>query len=238
MIKVFKKLFLVLFILTLLFFLYGFLGENFSQNLNSKLLGLSIILLTLTIGGWFKLSFFNSKIAKPKLKAKISEAISQPKEYNLAEFMSFEVAKAVWESKNNSTNLLYHLLCDNPKLNFIFSRAVLNLKEIKKILKAHLKINEPRPRSVDVKPLQEVIIESLKIAQKKGHSRIEIGDMITALAKHDSVFKKILIAANLRARDIENLTWWQEDLEEKARERKKFWEWKNLIKRGSLAKEW
>ncbi len=236
LIKVFKKLFLVLFILTLPFFLYGFLGGNFSQNLNSKLLGLSIILLTLTIGGWFKLSFFNSKIAKPKLKAKISEAISRPKEYNLAEFMSFEVAKAVWKSKNNLTSLFYNLLCDNPELDFIFSRAILSLKEIKKNLKQHLK---KIPTQTKLQPeFQAVILESLKIAQKKNHSRIEMGDMITALAKHESVFKKILIEANLKARDIENLTWWQEDLKEEAGERKKFWEWKNLIKKGFLAKEW
>lgn len=236
LIKVFKKLFLVLFILTLLFFLYGFLGGNFSQNLNSKLLGLSTILLTLTIGGWFKLSFFNSKIAKPKLKAKISEAISRPKEYNLAEFMSFEVAKAVWESKNNLTGLFYKLLCDNPELDFIFSRAILSLKKIKKNLKQHLK---KTPTQTKLQPeFQATILESLKIAQKKEHQRVEVGDMITALAKHDSVFKKILIAANLKARDIENLTWWQEDLAEEARERKKFWEWKNLIKKGSLSKEW
>ena len=235
-VELLKKLFLFLFIVSFLLFLYGFLGENFSQNLNSKLLSLSIILLTLTIGIWFKLFFFNSKIAQPELKAKISEAISQPQKYNLAEFMSFEVAKAVWESKNNLTSLFYNLLCDNPELNFIFSRVILSLKEIKKNLKQHLK---KIPTQTKLQPaFQATILESLKIAQKKKHLRVGVGDMITALAKHDPVFKKILIEANLKARDIENLTWWQEDLEEEVRERKKFWEWKNLIKKGSLAKEW
>jgi len=250
-----KRLFLVLFIFTLLSFLYGFLGENFSQNLNSKLLGLSIILLTLTIGIWFKLFFFNSKIAQPKLKAKISEAISRPQEFNLAEFMSFEVAKAIWKSKvgdekfspsstfasaevrlNNLTRLFYNLLCDNPELNFIFSRAILSFKKIKKNLKQHLK---KIPAQTKLQPaFQATILESLKIAQKKKHQRVEKGDMIAALAKHDSFFKKILIDNNLKAGDIENLTWWLELLEERIEERKKFWEWKNLIKRGSLAKEW
>jgi len=254
-VELLKKLFLFLFIVSFLLFLYGFLGENFSQNLNSKLLSLSIILLTLTIGIWFKLFFFNSKIAQSELKAKISEAISRPQEFNLAEFMSFEVAKAVWKSKvgdekfsssstfasaevrlNNLTRLFYNLLCDNSELNFIFSRAILSLKEIKKNLKQHLK---KIPTQTKLQPaFQATILESLKIAQKKKHLRVGVGDMITALAKHDPVFKKILIEANLKARDIENLTWWQEDLEEEVRERKKFWEWKNLIKKGSLAKEW
>jgi len=251
-----KKLFLILFILTFLFFLYGFLGENFSQNFNSKLLGLSIILLVLTAGLWSKILFFNSKIAKPKLKIKITEAISKPEEYNLAEFMSFEVAKAVWKSKNNSTSLFYHLLSDNPELNFIFSRVILSFKEVKKILKQYLAKIPPKAETELQPELQTAILDSLKIASKKGHlrpsstkwgeagdeaklqRRVEVGDMIGALAKNDLIFKKILIDNNLKAGDIENLTWWLELLEERIEERKRFWEWKNLVKRGSLAKSW
>jgi len=233
-----KKLFLILFILTFLFFIYGFLGENFSQNLNSKLLGLSIILLILTIGLWSKILFFNSKLAKPKLKIKIAEAISKPEEHNLAEFMSFEVAKAVWKSKNNSTGLFYHLLSDNPELNFIFSRVTLSFKEVKKILKQYL-AKIPTKAEAELQPeLQTAILDSLKIAFKKGHQRVEVGDMMGALAKNDLIFKKILIDNNLKAGDIENLTWWLELLEERIAGQKKFWEWKNLVKRGSLAKTW
>jgi len=233
-----KKLFLILFILTFLFFIYGFLGENFSQNLNSKLLGLLIILLILTIGLWSKILFFNSKLAKPKLKIKIAEAISKPEEHNLAEFMSFEVAKAVWKSKNNSTGLFYHLLSDNPELNFIFSRVTLSFKEVKKILKQYL-AKIPTKAEAELQPeLQTAILDSLKIAFKKGHQRVEVGDMMGALAKNDLIFKKILIDNNLKAGDIENLTWWLELLEERIAGQKKFWEWKNLVKRGSLAKTW
>jgi len=233
-----KKLFLILFILTFSFFLYGFLGENFSQNFNSKLLGLSIIILFLTAGLWSKILFFNSKLAKPKLKIKIAEAISKPEEHNLAEFMSFEVAKAVWKSKNNSTGLFYHLLSDNPELNFIFSRVTLSFKEVKKILKQYL-AKIPTKAEAELQPeLQTAILDSLKIAFKKGHQRVEVGDMMGALAKNDLIFKKILIDNNLKAGDIENLTWWLESLEERIAGQKKFWEWKNLIKRGSLAKAW
>jgi len=78
----------------------------------------------------------------------------------------------------------------------------------------------------------------LKVAVKKGHKRIEVGDLLTALAKYDPVFKKILVAANLKVWDIENLTWWLEYLQERIKERKRFWEWKNLIKKGSMAKQW
>ena len=241
--KLLKKLFLVLFILFFLFFLYGFLAGNFPQDFNSKLLGLSITLLTLTVCFQLKLLFFDLKIKKPKLKITIAEAIANPNKHNLAEFLSYETASAVWKSTRstkNSTRLFYNLIKDNPDLNFIFSRAILSLDKIKKELKNYLKKNQS-VRSVGVKPqhsFQEIILEALKIAQKKKRERVEVGDMLTVLAEYDSVFKKILIDAELKAKDIENLTWWQENLKEKNRERKRFWEWKNLIKMGSIAKEW
>ncbi len=255
--KFFKILFLILFIFTFLFFLYGFLGGNFSQNLNSKLLGLSIILLIFTIGLWFKLLFFNSKLKKPRLRLSgfggqtelLEDAMLSPEKYNLAEFLSFEVAKAVWKSiqfakskdisEINSSILFYFLLVDNPKLDFIFSRAALNLNKTKKMLKAYFKTLKTEGfEEVFPASFQGSIVESLRVAQEKGHPRIEIGDMIAALANYDLIFKKMLIDAKLRKRDIENLTWWLESREEKITERKKFWEWKNLIKMGGLAKQW
>jgi len=234
--RVLKKLFLILFIFTFFAFLFGFLTESFSQNLNSNLFSLSIIFLVFGLGCWIKETFLNSKLKKPKLKIKLGEALLEPEKYNLAEFLSFEVAKAIWKSKNNSTWLFYNLLAENPHLNFIFSRALLSLKEIKKVLKDY-----SPPTTVPAfgwAPLEAVIFESLKTAQKKGNLRVEVEDMMGALAKHDLIFKKILINSNLKVEDIENLTWWLEDLEEKIAESKKFWEWKNLIKRGTLAKEW
>ena len=227
LVKIFKNLFFILFVISFLLFLYGFFGETFSQSFLSNLLGLSIVFLTLTIGGWWKVTFFSLKLKKPKIKEKTE---------NLAEFLSFEVAKAINKSKKNSTPILYNLLSDNPKLNFVFSRVLLNPKEIKKVLKDYL--GKVRPRTSPPKDFQELISEALKIAQKKGHLRIEEGDMLAALAKHDLIFKKILVDSNLKVSDIENLTWWLETLEERAKERKKFWLWKNLIKRGSLAKAW
>jgi len=236
--RVLKKLFLILFIFTFFAFLFGFLTESFSQNLNSNLFSLSIIFLVFGLGCWIKETFLNSKLKKPKLKIKLGEALLEPEKYNLAEFLSFEVAKAIWKSKNNSTWLFYNLLAENPHLNFIFSRALLSLKEIKKVLKDYLG-KVPAKTEAEFQPeFEAAIFESLKTAQKKGNLRVEVEDMMGALAKHDLIFKKILINSNLKVEDIENLTWWLEDLEEKIAESKKFWEWKNLIKRGTLAKEW
>ena len=259
--KVLKKLFLALFILIFLVFLYGFAPENFSRETNRILLGLSIIFLVSFISSWLKGSFFNLKLKKPRLRQgfglrldevglrpdevggqaiSINEAILDPESYNLAEFLSFEVAKATSKSirsarslEVSSTHLFYFLLKDNPKLNFIFSRLLLDLKEVKKTLKKETEKTETRSKN-----FQETILQALKIAQKKNHSRVEIGDALSALAEKDPIFKKILVANNLKSEDIENLTWWLENIEEKIKKRKRFWEYENLAKRGTLAKEW
>ncbi|OIP76358.1 MAG: hypothetical protein AUK06_00205 [Parcubacteria group bacterium CG2_30_36_18] len=226
-----KKLFLILFIIIFGLFLYFLIFEEFTS---SKLKGVALIFLVFTLISWLVESFFNSKLKKPRLKVKIEEALDRAGEFNLAEFLSFEVAKAVSKSKNNSTILFYYLISDNPELNFIFSRALLDSKTLKEAVYPFL----TKSTAGEIEFLQEVILESLKIAQKKEHQRVKIGDMIGALAKYDPIFKKILIDSNLKVEDIENLTWWLENLEKRINARQKFWEWENLFKNGSLAKEW
>ena len=239
-----KKVFFVFFLLFTLLFLYGFLTESFSQTSNSVLLGLTIIFLTIFCGLRIQIAFFNQKLKNPET-AETAE--------NLAEFLSFEAARAVFKSiksakvkklpEVNSSLLFYFILADNPKLNFVFSRLLLRLKEVKKkvyeVQPRKIKSLENRSREIGYsKDFQDSIVESLKIAQKKGNLRIEVGDVLTALAKHNAVFKKILIDSKLKVQDIENLTWWLESLEKRIAERKKWWEYQNLMKKGTLAKEW
>ena len=239
--KVLKKIFSVLFIFSFLaFFFYGFLLERLSQESARFLLGFSIISLVLFLSCWLKQSFFDLKLKKPEIKTKLSKVIENPEQYNLANFLNFEVAEAVHKSKGlSSTHILYFLLTGNPNLNFIFSRTLLSLKETKKILKEFLEpIAFSAGKEKASKNFQEAILESLRIAQKKNHLRIETGDMITALAKCDPPFKRVLVEFKLKVEDIENLTWWLENLEEKIEQRKRFWKYENLAKKGTLAKEW
>jgi len=184
--------------------------------------------------------FFNSKLKKPALEAEIKEAILRPQDFNTAEFLSFKVAKAVFKSLRfarskkvevNSTVLFYFLLRDNPELNFFFSRLLLDFKRVKKMLKEKMK-RKPE------KGFQEIIMDSLKIAQKRGHRVVREGDLLTLLSKEDPVFRKILIEARLSVQDIENLVWWQETLKEKIEKEKRFWEMENLVKRTPIGRDW
>ncbi len=197
-----QKLFFALFVIVSLLFFYGFLTESFPEKSNSFLLGLTMISLTLAVGLRFKIAFFNQKLKNPPLSASD----------NLAEFLDFEAARAVRRGK-----------LEEVKLNFVFSRVLLDFQEIKKI-------------KIDFQP--EIILAAKNVAQKKKKEKIGLGDLLVALFQGEPAFKKILVSNNLRVEDIENLTWWLESLEKTISERKKWWQYHNLMKKGTLAKEW
>ena len=234
----FRKLSLALFFLFLLIFLFRSFQERF--------LALSLITLSSAITFWILEAFFNFKLKNPKL-------LNYDAGMNSAEFLSFEAAKICWEAVKYSQKrklpeipseaLLYFALKDGKDVNFIFTRALLYLKGIKNDLKTYLSNlkGDPSLRSGKEIPsadFQKAILSALQIAEERGSQRIEIGDLISALSEIDATFKKYLIAVNLKSQDIKNLSWWLEDLKNRIEERKKFWLWKNLIKQGSMAKNW
>jgi ATP-dependent Clp protease ATP-binding subunit ClpC len=221
LIKIFKKIFQILFLI--LFFIWIF-------NKNEKILGFFLVSFSLFITCLVKDSFFETKLKKTKPKIEIKKALENPEIYNFAEFFSFETLKAILKSKENSNSLFYHLLIFAPNLDFIFLRALLAKNEILKTLKENLK--------GETTEFKEIILDSLEIAKEKGKEVVEAGDLLVALAKYNSIFKQILMNANLKLEDIENLVSWLEEIETKINQQKKFWDWKNLIKSGSLAKEW
>lgn len=196
------RIFLYSFILAFALFIYGFFSETFNKEINSFLLGISLIALSFWGCANVLFGFFNEKLKYPKIKD----------EQNLAEALSFNAAKIVKHNKLEDKNL-----------EFIFYRLLLNPKELRKI-------------KIDFTP--EIIAEAKDVAQKRNHFRIEISDLLLILAEKHPILKRYLIANDLNTNDIENLTWWLESLQKKLEENKKWWKLENLMKKGTLAKEW
>jgi len=125
-------------------------------------------------------------------------------------------------------------------LEFIFSRDLLDINKIKLLLRN--KIREYRQSEQKglgyTRDYQDTIWEALKIARQRHHAQVVVGDILSALAIFDPVFQKILLDANLKKEDIENLTWWLESLKKRIDEGKRWWDYHNLMKKGTLAKEW
>ena len=239
--KFLKKIFLSLFFISILFLFLQFL--NF---------GFSILFFTLfSISLYFE-KFFDLKVKKPVIRKEeisLEELISHPKNYNLAEFFSFDAINVIWQAIDfskkrnlieiNSSAILYFCLKEGVGLDFIFSRALLNLTEIKKDLKEYIKnLKGEKFQEIFSTDSQKVIFEAIKIAQRKGKNIIDINDILVAGFKVDSILKKYLIDSDLKPEDIENLVYWQEVLEERIERRKKFWEYENLIRFGSIGKDW
>jgi ATP-dependent Clp protease ATP-binding subunit ClpC len=248
--KPFRALFLAFFIITFFLFVYGFGGGNLSQDSNRIILGLSLIFLSLGVSFGLLTSFFNHKLKQPKLSFGINQALGKSGEVNLAQFLDFETAKAVFEADRfaNSAKLpptnstaLFHFLLERAKgLDFIFSRNLLSVQEIKNLLRQRMKEYEAKEagRLGYTKDYEDTIWEALKIAQKRGHLRVVVGDVLSALAAHDPVFQKILSDNNLKKEDIENLSWWLESLTRRMEQQKRWWDYQSLMKRGTLGKQW
>ncbi len=234
-----RGIFFGLFLVFSVAFLYGFLPEKLAPETSRALLGFSLVFLSLSVSVWFKGAFFEKKLKNPKVGPSLSEAVSYPERFNLAEFLSFDSAKAADKalklSKGNacSTHLLYFLLKENPDFEFIFSRLLLDFKGLKESLKKEIKKIEP---SASPESFDKAVFEALKKAGKRNRSKIERGDLLSALAKTDAVFKRILLQSNIKKEDIDSLVLWMESIEEKKKEG--FWDYDNLIKRGTLAREW
>ncbi len=229
----FQKLFGILFLIFLILFLAGYKINTFSFSLQKRFLGICLFFLPFFIFSWYQKVFFETKLKNPKLKITLKEALKDPKKYNLAEFLSFEVAKVILKSKKNTFSLFYHLLEKCPELDFIFLRINLSSKQLQKFLAKYL-----RKLKDEKENFEKVIFESLKIAQKKGHERVKPQDLLLALAKYNLIFQKLLIEIEIKIEDLENLISVYEYLVNKTNEQKKFWEWKNLVKWGSIARDW
>jgi ATP-dependent Clp protease ATP-binding subunit ClpC len=249
LIKLLKITFLILSFLLFIFICYSFL----INSLNEKNLFLFVVSFDLFLIFWLGHCFLNSKIKKPFLKIPLDLAENNLTEINLADFLSFEAAQAVsraikycWKNKTaeiSSSHVLFFLINDNKNFNFIFSRALLNVKQIKQLIKDYFKTLKQQPSQEKIKlsfsqDFQEAVLESFKKAAQKNHSRIQASDLLIGLACHDFIFKQVLINSDLKSEDIDYLADWLNFLEEKQADNKKFWLWKNLIKKGSLAKEW
>jgi ATP-dependent Clp protease ATP-binding subunit ClpC len=232
--KIFKLIFLLFFFFFFVLFLINFI---FADTIDYSFLGFDLISFSLFSTLFVFEAFFNFKIKNPEIPNGSK---------NLADYLSFESAKATKEAKKiarkfklpftDSTSLLYALIKTSKETNFILSRALIVPQKAQNIIKEYWKgkiVVEEK-----TKDLKNIIEKAKKIGKERLHKKIEIGDIILALAKEDPIFKKIIIENDLRPEDIKGLVEWQERILRYQKESKKFWEYKNLTKKGSIGKDW
>ena len=252
-----KKVFGGFFILILLAFLIALSSAAPDERVISMLLGAALISFSVFLSSWTLDLFFITRLKHPALTGKLEDAAVNPPARNLAEFLSLDAAQAVSDAFSlarkrkppevDSSMLLYFLLSRNPELGFIFSRANLDLENIRKLIEQKSAIDRAPSFSFPFWFQEEIvfsddftasILEALQGSRKAKHSRIEAKDLIVGLTKHNPILQDILMEAELKLTDIENLAWWLGSLEKTISQSKKFWDEKNLSRRGGLAREW
>ena len=199
---------------------FSFLILFFVGNFSNKLLGLSLLSFNLFIISVLKDLFFDQKIKKPKSEGEIFDKI----DFNLAKII-YKSLKFLKSEKINSSIFLYFLLDEkDPKIRFIFSRLFIPVSELKK------KLFEDRRDEDEVEKLIKELGE--------GREKIKIGEVLFILAKKNKIFNDFLIQYEVKPENLKEIAEWIDYLEDEFLEARKFWKFENLLKKGTLAREW
>jgi len=250
-----KNVFWILFAVFFGAFLFGFFTYSLEDISLSRMLGASLVFFALGVAGKVFQDFFYLKLIKPELKPDLKSALASFTDYNLAEYLSFSCAKSVqaalkWAeakkvSELSSLVLFYFLLLKNPILKFVFSRSLISWTRMKGALKKEM---EKMSSDISFKgkgggigfsdDFQKVFMSAMEFAARKNHERVETGDILAGLAKENAFFKKVLVRAEMKAKDVESIVLWMENLQEDIKNAKQWWKYENLIRKGSLGREW
>ncbi len=247
--KFLEKALLYLFVFSLFlitFALFNLFSGTFA-------LQLSIIFLTFFLLFWELSLFSDSKLRYgnfQKISLKLSDAVLAPENYNLAEFLSFEACKIVDGAVKfclqrkiyeiNSAALFYSAAKSGKDIKLICYRLGLNVRKLQEDLKNFI---EKIQRQGNIEEsfsddFKNIILEAAKVCVERGYESIDEKEILVALAKCDEFFKKVLIDADLKEKDVENITLWLDSVEDAIEQYKKFWTYENLSKNGSLGKDW
>ncbi|MCD5396219.1 MAG: ATP-dependent Clp protease ATP-binding subunit [Candidatus Pacebacteria bacterium] len=236
LIRILKLTKILAFLGFLLFGIIFLVNHFFLAKTENLFLGFSLITFAIFAGSFAFILFFEIKIKHPEIPSGSK---------NLADYLDFEGAKIIKEAQRITkryrrvldSTVLFFALTKNKKIaNFVFVRALIDKKYIQRKIKDFWQrkfILEKQPKEI-----KTILLLAQKISRKKKHKKIEAGDIILALLELDPIFEKILIEYDLRPEDIKWLVEWYERVQRHIKENKKFWEYKNLAKKGSIGKNW
>ena len=234
--------FLLLFIF--LFLLTFIPREGIVEPQESKTL-LGIVFLIFSYGGAiFLLERFGESlktVARSLAKENFAELLSFPALHATQSAITYAARKGFLAV--DSGTLLFFLLKENPTLEFVLERMLLDTQELKTALEQQCKTQVLRLRKTTelsfAPDFQLTLQQAVDLARQEDHEKAEVEDVLSAIALHNVFFKQYLIEHHfLPERDIPNILRWHYQLRVKIAEQKKFWLKKNLRRYGSFGKDW
>jgi len=250
-----RCLFLVILSLFFILFLLGFFSGDLEEVSLSRILGVCILTLTLSVY-FFLLELFSNSEEQMDEKDKIEDAFKKPENYNLASLLSFKSSKSIFNSikwakahkisQVDSNLFLYLLLKENPELDFVFHRILVNPRSVKKALLKELKnksFNNKEHIPGETSSINysedfyKSLLGALERAFKRKHGNIEVGDLLFGLSKENYFLKKTLSENKVKPKDVDEIIYWLEFFGKEEKERKKWWEHNNLIRKRTIGKQ-
>ena len=232
-----KKISLVLFLLNSTLWIIFTVNPSFRVVDVSTVIGFEILFFSLFVFFTYLDLFFRTVVARPKKPMSISEANSKIEEVNFADYFNYEAAELLKKTitrGGDSTTLLYYLLKDADFSHFVFTRFLIDKNNLVGVLKS---VKGKKGKGLS-DCLKETITISLAIADRRNHKEIRSEDLLVALTESNKYLKKVLIKKDIQKREIESITDWWIRMKKRRIKRKKFWKYENLIKMGSIGRQW
>jgi ATP-dependent Clp protease ATP-binding subunit ClpC len=239
-----NKLFLSVFMLSC-FFVFTLYLSGADKTLAIKT---AVAFFLLGIIFWDIKLFAELKIKSSKIRSSLSEAVLGTDNYNLAEFLSLNSVSIVrnmikfCKNKKNipdSSVLLYSLLEKGTEAPYVFLKLGIDIKKAKEDLRNYLEKMPKHPGLLSLsEDLKKIFLEAANISVNRNHGAIGENELLVAVSKNDIFFKKLMIDYDLKLEDIENITLWSDSAKESFEKRKQFWSQENLLRLGSLGKDW
>ncbi len=183
--------------------------------------------------------FFHKCLQNPFLLIDKETALRNIKKINLAEFLNYESAliieKANEKSFVDSYLLLLSLLKNAQEMEFVFYRALIDKNLLIRDLSLLFKENEKRKGENHYSQcFLQTIKDAFILATKRGSKRITPEDIFVSLVSNNRYLQEVFYRKGLNKEDLFDLISWQIKIKEK----KNPFLYKNLIKKGSIKKEW
>jgi ATP-dependent Clp protease ATP-binding subunit ClpC len=240
--RIFRDIFLVLLVVAFFLTVSSFLNLT-SGYYSARLFALFLSLFLLF---WNINLFVELKVKKPKIVPNILDVSLNLASYNLAEFLDFNAVRIVLDAESfcerkkipiNSTALFYSALRLSKDISLICMRLGINPNKLQTDIKNYLEKVQKAP-NVFTDDFKQTMVCALNVSAERGRASIGEKEIFVALVKEDSFLKQILVDFDLKPKDVEDLTLWLDSANALMERNKKFWTYENLLREGSLGKDW
>ncbi len=161
---------------------------------------------------------------------------------NVATWMSYDAFRMVVAAEGLSqkrpaipfSTLLFWELLRLPSSQFILMRLGMSPEEMRKGIEERVKSG---PLEAG-KRYEEILMLACDSAAERKKPFLTVGDLLTSLAKHDAFFYNQLFQRELDSEDVKNISYWQESIEERIRNRERFWRYENLVRAPGIGRDW